>query len=170
MLLYLIYYILYIIYYYTLLFLLPFPIYLLSFSISLFPILLSSSSIPFLIYSPFPSSSHSLPFFSFPQSDLYSSLLSSFPSPLLSHLLPHPNIPFLIFCSSSPIPNIPHPVISSSPSFIIISFILHVSVFIVRYLYLLIPCLSFTGILTPHKLTEVNAEWCSWNGIRLVLV
>ena len=45
-----------------------------------------------------------------------------------------PSSPF----SSSPIPNIPHPVISSSPSH---SFILHVSVFIVGYLYLLIHSL-----------------------------
>ena len=38
-----------------------------------------------------------------------------------------------------------------------------------RYLHILIYVQSISNNLTPHKLTEVNVEWCSFNvcGVRL---
>ena len=83
-------------------------------------------------------------------------LLFFFPSSPSSSPLSLPNPTLLFFLlffppifSSSPPPNLPST-----------SFKVYVSVFIVGYLYLLIPCLSFTGILTPHVLSEWMVEVC----------
>ena len=104
----------------------------------LYLILYSSSSIPFLLFYSFLS-------------------LLFYPSPILFFLFHSSLLPLPIPSQSSillflPIPNLPSP--SSLPLLSLLFF----SPFL---LYLpLIPCLSFTGILTPHVLSEWMVEVC----------
>ena len=85
------------------------------------------------------------------------------PFPSFLYLPPLPSLPLFLpnLSPSSSFPSNLLPILSSSSPILIQS--IRVGVYcwvLISPLLILFPCLSFTGILTPHKLTEWMVEVC----------